>query len=153
MFLHYQKLHHKCSKHMCKMHSVAVFCCLHLCITFVLHRLSISVLRFLYSHSLILSSFWSIDVCLHAMPLFLSHCHHITLPSHHTAITPHCHHITLPSHHTATISHCHHTTLPSHHTAITSHCHHTTLPSHHTAITPHCHHTIMPSLNILPLGT
>ena len=70
------------------------------------------------------------------MPLFLSHCYHTTLPSHHTAITPHCHHTTLPSHHIAITPHCPHTTLPSHHP---------TLPSHQTPIPPNSHHTTLPS--------
>jgi hypothetical protein len=121
----------------------------HPCVTFVLHRSSGFALRFLSSHSLILSSFSSINVCMQCHyschTANIPHCHHTTLPSHHTAITPHCQHTTLPSHHTAITPHCHHTTLPSHHTAITPHSLHTTLPSHHTATTPYCHHNTLPS--------
>ena len=147
MFLHYQKLHLKCFEHVCEMYfgTVLLFTCL--CVTFVLQRLSGFVLRFLSSHSLILSSFLSINVCTQCHyscnTVITPHCHHTTLPSHHTVITPYCHHTTLISHHTAITPHCHHTTLPSHHTATTPNCHHTTLSSHHTVITPHCHHTTM----------
>ena len=57
MFLRYQNLHLKCFEHTCKMFIGTVFCCSYLCITFVLHTLSISVVIFLYSHSRKLSSF------------------------------------------------------------------------------------------------
>ena len=166
MFLHYQKLHLKCFEHMCEMYFWTVFCCLHVC---VLHLFCTDYQALYWD----LCSFthtvhFFIYKCLYGMPLFLSHCHHTILPSHHTAITPYCHHTTLPSHHTAILpywhhsilsSHhtaitpyCHHTTLTSHHTTITPHCNFTILTSHHTSITPHCHHTTLPCLNTLRTG-
>ena len=58
----------------------------------------------------------------------------VTLPSHHTAITPHCHHTILPSHHTAITSYFHQTTLPWNHSAIKASSYQTKLPSNHSVL-------------------
>ena len=116
MFLHYQKLHLKCYKQM------YVKCMLGLCFVFYICVLHLFCTDYQYLY-------WDFCTVIHSycpglIYRYLFVCNVIilvTLPSHHTAITPHCHHTTLPSHHTAATPNCHHTTLPPRHTAITPH--------------------------------